>query len=258
LKKVKIINSYINVISMNDTIYKIKEWAIARQSKYVCVCNTHSLVTETKDDLFSSAIHSSTINVADGMPVVWALRIFGHKTSERVDGPNLMINILKEFEKSNLSVYLYGGTEERLKLLESKINYNYPNLKIIGSYSPPFRDLSKIELDEISTAIELKKPNIILVSLGCPKQEKWMLNMHQRINCPMVGIGAAFDYYLGKIKRPPIIFQTMGLEWLFRLINDPTRLFKRYAYNNTLFIFLFIKTYFKNRNHNKSGDYYEI
>lgn len=251
-----VLNSKITSLNFLDTVKHIKHWVnTGEKRKYVCVCNTHSLVTASNDETFNKALDSADICTPDGMPLVWALKMFGFKMQDRVDGPNLMLKLCEEAEGNNYKIYLYGGTEDTLIRLEKKLRELYPNINIVGSYSPPFRDLSNKERAEIAYKINEVKADFVFVSLGCPKQEKWMYENTLDINSVLLGVGAAFNFIIGDIKRPPMFIRKLGFEWLFRLISEPRRLWKRYLVNNTLYIYKFAKTYVKNKKKNQLKNY---
>lgn len=243
-----ILNSKITATSYNDTISQIEGWIKTNEKhKYICICNTHSLVTASKDADFNKVLDNANICTPDGMPLVWALRMLGYKEQERVDGPNLMLKLNEVSAKKGYKVYLYGGTEEVLERLEAKLTELYKGIKIVGKYSPPFRDLSEKEELGICEMINNTQPDITFISLGCPKQEKWMHRNTKNINSVLIGVGAAFNYTIGDIKRAPLFFQKIGMEWFFRFIMEPRRLWRRYFYNNSVFIYEFIKTHKKNK-----------
>jgi N-acetylglucosaminyldiphosphoundecaprenol N-acetyl-beta-D-mannosaminyltransferase len=243
-----VLNSKITALSFIDTVKNILNLVETDDKhKYVCVCNTHSLVTASNDKNFNNILSNAAICTPDGMPVVWALRMFGIKNQDRVDGPNLMLKLCEESIVKKYKIYLYGGTEDTLKRLEKKLEDLYTGINIVGSYSPPFRNLDEKEIIDIQNNINKTKADLVFVSLGCPKQEKWMYENSSKINGVLLGVGAAFNFIIGDIKRPPMIFQKLGLEWLFRLLLEPQRLWKRYFYNNTAYIYKFIKTYSKNK-----------
>ncbi|AYA78079.1 glycosyltransferase [Bacillus sp. Y1] len=243
-----ILNSKINALDFKNTVENIKKWIVTNDKhKYVCVCNTHSLVTASNDYYFNTVLDNAAICTPDGMPLVWALKTFGFKDQDRVDGPNLMLKLCEESAKEGYKIYLYGNTEEILQRLEKKLKDMYKDIEIVGTYSPPFRTLEEGEIKKIQSDINKSAADIVFVSLGCPKQEKWMYENSPNINGVLLGVGAAFNFIIGDIKRPPLFFQKLGLEWLFRLLSEPQRLWKRYLYNNTNYILKFIKTYRKNK-----------
>lgn len=242
-----ILNSKISTLSFSETIELIEEWLKNNKNKYICVCNTHSLVTGYENNDFKNVLKASDLCVPDGMPLVFGLKKLGFSKQERVDGPNLMLRLCKEASLKKYRILLYGGREDSLKRLEMKLATKFPGIDIVGKISPPFRELNAEEEKNIIEEINILKPDITFVSLGCPKQEKWMYINKDIVPGVMLGVGAAFEFILGDIKRPPLFFQKIGLEWLFRLISEPKRLFKRYAYNNTKFILLYFKTYKSDR-----------
>lgn len=246
-----VLNSKITALDFKDTVEYIEHCINTNdKQKYVCVCNTHSLVTASNDAKFNDALENADICTPDGMPLVWALRMFGFENQDRVDGPNLMLKLCEEAAKKKYKVYFYGGTEETLERLEKKLKELYTDIDVVGSYSPPFRDLDEQELNQVHNHINQSNADLVFVSLGCPKQELWMHENSPHINGILLGVGAAFNFIIGDIKRPPLLFQKMGLEWFFRLLTEPRRLWKRYLYNNTAYIYKFLVTYKKNKKRN--------
>ncbi|WP_224773380.1 WecB/TagA/CpsF family glycosyltransferase [Metabacillus idriensis] len=243
----KIIETRISAINFNECVSLIEEWIENKVSNYVCICNTHSLVTASENQDFKNALDNAGLCTPDGVPLVWALKMYGYKGQERVDGPNLMLELCKKANDKEYKVFLYGGENERLKELKNKLEKKYRNLNIVGAISPPFRKLSKAEEDEYTKVINNSNADLIFISLGCPKQELWMYQKKNKINGVMLGVGAAFEFINGNIKRPPVILQKSGFEWLYRLISEPKRLWKRYLYNNPVYIYKFIGTYKKNK-----------
>ncbi|PKG23704.1 WecB/TagA/CpsF family glycosyltransferase [Niallia nealsonii] len=250
----KIIKTNITALTFNQTIDVIEGWIKNKKNDYVCVCNTHSLVTADEDEEFEEVLNNAGICTPDGMPLVWALKKYGYINQDRVDGPNLMLKLCELALLNGYRVYLYGGTNDNLNKLEKDLKNRFKGINIVGKYSPPFRELSKQEDDEIIDMINSTNPDLVFVSLGCPKQETWMYKHRNSINGIMLGVGAAFEFIIGNIKRPPIIFQKLGLEWLFRLISEPKRLWKRYAYNNPVYVYRFLQTYKKNKNYTISNN----
>ena len=172
----------------------------------------------------------------DGAPIAWMLRRLGFKGQARINGPDLMWRYCKQAAQSAEPIYLYGGTLQTLDLLQRRLLEHFPTLKIVGAYSPPFRPLSEDEDATVVEAINDSGAKIVWVSLGCPKQEIWMAAHRGRVNAVMVGVGAAFDYHAGTIRRAPVWMQNYGLEWLYRLMSEPRRLWRRYFVTNSLFL----------------------
>jgi N-acetylglucosaminyldiphosphoundecaprenol N-acetyl-beta-D-mannosaminyltransferase len=173
--------------------------------------------------------------------------MYGFAEQNRVDGPNLMLRLCEEAGRKKYKVFLFGGTGETLEKLVHNLKRDYDGVDIVGSYSPPFRALSAEENRQMTDMINDSGAELVFVSLGCPKQELWMYNNRSQIGGVMIGVGAAFDFISGTIKRSPVFFQKSGLEWLYRLGSDPKRLWKRYAYNNPVYIYRFLKTYRTNK-----------
>jgi N-acetylglucosaminyldiphosphoundecaprenol N-acetyl-beta-D-mannosaminyltransferase len=172
----------------------------------------------------------------DGMPITWMLRQMGYPNQQRINGPDLMWNYCEIAERMSQSIFLYGSTQKTLDNLVRRLRISFPKLLIAGTYSPPFGKLSNEEDAEIIDIINNASAHVVFVSLGCPKQELWMQDHRGKINAVMVGVGAAFDYHAGTIKRAPLWMQHHGLEWLHRLYSEPRRLWKRYMVTNSIFI----------------------
>jgi N-acetylglucosaminyldiphosphoundecaprenol N-acetyl-beta-D-mannosaminyltransferase len=215
------------------------------QSAIVCVANVHMFMEAQKDKELSNIINQADLVTPDGLPLCWALKLINGLDQERVAGMDLLPVLLEKAIINKIPVYFYGGTEEMINLAKIQFAEKYPELKVAGYYSPPFRELTKIEKEEIAAKINLSGAGLVFVILGCPKQEKWMVNMKGKIHAVMIGIGGAFPVLLGIQKRAPIWVQKSGLEWLFRLCQEPIRLVRRYMTTNTRFIIMLTKEYLK-------------
>lgn len=203
---------------------------------YLCVSNVHTTVTSFEDTEYRAVQNGGIMAIPDGGPLSSVGKIRGYLQMERTTGPSYMCEILRASAKNGYRHYFYGSTQETLSKLYKKLTQNYPEVQIAGMYSPPFRPLSDEEDINIVKQINALEPDFIWIGLGAPKQEKWMAAHQGTVKGFMVGIGAGFDYLAGNIKRAPKWMQNMNLEWLYRLIQDPKRLFKRYLYTNTKFI----------------------
>ncbi|KAA0988878.1 WecB/TagA/CpsF family glycosyltransferase [Dyadobacter aurulentus] len=228
------------------------ELARSGASGYTCVANVHMLVEAANDKNFASIVNNATICTPDGMPLVWGLKLLYGIEQDRVAGMDLLPDLLKETERHGIPVYFYGGTPETIDNTRYYISQHYPQLKVAGMYSPPFRVIDQDEEREIVNNINNGRPGIVFVALGCPKQEKWMAAMKDRISATMIGIGGALPVMIGMQKRAPSWARNAGLEWLYRLAQEPKRLFKRYAVTNSKFLWLLFKT--KMRLLSKSGN----
>lgn len=236
IERFSVLGAYIHHISWEEALRKILLWGQNHESRYVCICNVHSVVTATRDADFNQVINHADMATPDGAPIAWVLRHAGFKTQERINGPDLMWRYLKEAEQLGQHPYFYGSTDETLQKLIEMIKKEFPGLHIAGTLAPPFRLLTEEEDEAEVNKINQSGANVVFVGLGCPKQEKWMAAHCGRINAVMIGVGAAFDYHAGIIKRAPLSWQRNGFEWLYRLLSEPRRLFKRYFITNTLFI----------------------
>lgn len=236
-----VLEAFIDALSWDDAVRQIAAWGDAHESRYVCICNVHSVVTTTQDVEFKIAVNNADMSTPDGAPIAWALRRLGHPAQQRINGPDLMMKYLAEAERLDQTVFFYGSTESTLAQLRIQFAKKFPMLRVGGCYAPPFRSLSRKEDDEIVDMINASGANVVFVGLGCPKQEKWMAEHRGRVNAVMIGVGAAFDYHAGVIRRAPVWWQQHGLEWLYRLGSEPRRLFKRYMVTNTLFVFGFVR-----------------
>ncbi|WP_377519784.1 WecB/TagA/CpsF family glycosyltransferase [Priestia megaterium] len=205
---------------------------------YICVSNVHTTVTSYENAEYCKIQNSGLMAIPDGGPLSTVGRRRGFKDMNRTTGPSLMEELFKVSVENCYRHYFYGSTKETLGNLCKELEKTYPGIQIAGSYSPPFRELSAEENIEIVKQINEANPDFVWIGLGAPKQEKWMA-MHQgEINGLMLGVGAGFDYYAGNINRAPKWMQKSNLEWTYRLIQEPRRLFKRYFYTNTKFIWL--------------------
>lgn len=230
-----ILGANVDVLTWEEAIEQIVRWGEKHESRYICVCNVHSVVTASRDQNFKMAISDADMATPDGAPIAWALRQMGFPSQKRINGPDLMWKYFGEAERLGQSVFFYGSAEETLEKLCSSIARAFPDLIVAGTHSPPYRSLSKQEDALDVEMINRSGAHIVFVGLGCPTQEKWMAAHRGRINAVMIGVGAAFDYHSGVIKRAPLWMQRRGLEWLYRLLTEPRRLYKRYLICNTLF-----------------------
>lgn len=240
-RTIPILGTPIDVLDWEVAVARISEWARAHESRYVCICNVHSVVTSRYDPVFGQVVAGSDMATPDGEPVAWMLRRFGVSGQTRINGPDLMWRYCAQAATRGESIYLYGGMPETLQMLEHRLAKTFPGLSIAGAWSPPFRALTEEEDEADVARINASGAGVVWVSLGCPKQEKWMAAHRGRINAVMIGVGAAFDYHAGTTRRAPPWMQRRGLEWLYRLLSDPRRLWKRYLITNTSFIVLALR-----------------
>lgn len=203
---------------------------------YICVSNVHTTVTSFEEPDYCAVQNGGIMAIPDGGPLSTVGRKRGHKNMQRTTGPSLMGEIFKITAEKGYRHFFYGSKQETLDLLEEKLNENYPGIQIAGMYSPPFRPLTDEEDAAAIKMINDAKPDFVWVGLGAPKQENWMAAHQGKLDGLMIGVGAGFDYYAGNIQRAPQWMQKWNLEWVYRLIQDPKRLFQRYWHTNTSFI----------------------
>lgn len=203
---------------------------------YMCVSNVHTTVISFEDESYCDIQNGGILAIPDGGPLSTVGRKRGFKNMERTTGPSYMGEILKKSTQKMYRHYFYGSTEETLKKLQEVLQRDYPGIQIAGMYSPPFRSLTEDEDKSVVERINETKPDFVWVGLGAPKQEKWMAAHQGRIDGFMVGVGAGFDYFAGNISRAPQWMQRSNLEWVYRLMQDPKRLFIRYWHTNMKFI----------------------
>jgi N-acetylglucosaminyldiphosphoundecaprenol N-acetyl-beta-D-mannosaminyltransferase len=246
----RVLTAPIDVLSWETALMRIETWGSLRESRYVCICNVHSVVTARQEHDFALVVANADMATPDGMPVAWMLRHLGFPLQQRINGPDLMWKYCEQAAHRGESIYLYGGMPETLDILQRRLKESFPGLEIAGAYSPPFRSLTDDEEDAVVSLINASGAGTVWVSLGCPKQEKWMAAHRGRINAVMIGVGAAFDYHAGTITRAPLWMQKAGLEWLHRLWSEPGRLWKRYLVTNTIFVFAAAKQLFLHINKN--------
>lgn len=235
----------ISYITPETEMGLINELLKEKHAHYVTYTNVHVIATANHDSRLKDALANASIVSPDGMPVVWAAKILGYVDIEKCSGPDMMKLILEESLKAKKSHYFYGSTEENLKRLKAHLEAQYPGIMIKGFCAPPFRELSDDEDRKIVEEINRIKPDYIWVGLGAPKQEIWMVEHYKRIDHGvMFGVGAAFNFLSGSLKRAPKWMQTLGLEWLYRLFREPKKLWKRYLRTNSVFTLYLLRLLF--------------
>jgi N-acetylglucosaminyldiphosphoundecaprenol N-acetyl-beta-D-mannosaminyltransferase len=224
---------------------------VIRQDGRACVTAAAvNLVMSAHDDpVVREAVLGATLATPDGQPLVWALRLLGHRQATRVYGPDLMASFCARAAREGTPIYLYGGrSPEALRLLEARLQTRFPGLRIAGGFSPPFRPLSAAEREQVAHDINSSGAQVVWVGTGQPKQELWMHEMRPLLDAPLlVGVGAAFDFHAGTVRQAPAWMQRRGLEWLYRLWREPRRLWRRYASQNPRFVALFARQYISSR-----------
>lgn len=243
MESLNLLSLSITTGSYQNITENILALAKARVSSYTCVANVHMLVEAHKDKEFADIVNGADVVTPDGKPITWGLRLMHHQEQERVAGMDLLPDLLAGAIHMQIPVYFLGGTLDVLEKTKQHAKEKCPDLQIAGMFSPPFRTLTATEEEEIVQNINNSGAGLVLVAMGCPKQEKWMASMKGRVQASMVGIGGALPVMIGAQKRAPRWMQNAGLEWVYRLRQEPRRLFKRYAITNTTFIWLLARQY---------------
>jgi len=238
MKKLQIIDSNISIGSYSSFIDGLISLCQSTNSSYVCITNVHMLIEANDSEEFSQIVNNANMATPDGKPVAKGLEWLHKINQPRVAGMDLIESLFERCEEDNLKIFLFGSTDDVLEKMTDKAKIEHPNLNLCGTLSPPFRALSEDEKRDITNTINEQNPDFVFVSLGCPKQERWMAEHRGKINSCMIGLGGAFPVYAGTVSRSPDWMQRNGLEWLYRLYKEPRRLWKRYFYTNTKFIAL--------------------
>jgi N-acetylglucosaminyldiphosphoundecaprenol N-acetyl-beta-D-mannosaminyltransferase len=249
MRQAPVLDVPLAVTDYERTLDWIDAAVAADAREYVCVAAVHTVMESHEDPALREAVLDAAFTVPDGQPLAWALRALGHDISTRVYGPELMARACTRAARSGRRCYLYGGRDRAaLECLRHNLARRFPGLQIAGGYAPPFHELSEAELDAIAAEINAARPDVVWVGIGVPKQEKWMAAMRGRLDAPvLIGVGAAFDFHAGLVAQAPAWMQRAGLEWLFRLGQEPRRLWRRYARHNPRFVAGFARQWASHR-----------
>lgn len=242
-----VMGSRIHAGDFDSVVRVLVDWADRRESRYVCICNVHSVVTASTLPALAQAINSADLCTPDGWPVALALRLDGHKGQPRIAGPDLMWACCAAAEREGQRIYLYGSRDETLIRLQRALRRDFPKLTVAGTWSPPFRDLTPDEEKQAVGRINESGAHLVFVGLGCPKQEIWMSRQRGQIRAVTIGVGAAFDFHAGVIRRAPKWMQNSGLEWMHRLASEPRRLAGRYLRTNSRFVLYLLGRFIRPR-----------
>ena len=227
----------VSVINLQTACEHV-QWALDQKKKgYVCVTGVHGLMEAFDKPEFLTILEQAYLVTPDGMPLSWLGWLKGRKNMDRVYGPDLMMEVCRISLQKGYTHYLYGGAQGTAEKLKESLQAKFKGLKIVGCHCPPFRPLTSLEESELVSEISRLKPDVIWVGLSTPRQEDFMFKYLPQLDTTlMFGVGAAFDFHSGTVKQAPRWVQRSGLEWLYRLTQEPKRLWKRYARNNTLFL----------------------
>jgi N-acetylglucosaminyldiphosphoundecaprenol N-acetyl-beta-D-mannosaminyltransferase len=227
----------VHAINMQQAVSYLIDAGCRRQKGYVCVTGVHGVMEAQTDEHFREILNSSLLTTPDGMPTVWVGKSTGHSEMGRVFGPDLMLNLCRESVSCGLKHFLYGGQPGVADELKRSLQERFPGLQIVGTYTPPFRQLNSEEQRQLAQQVKSVRPDIFWVGLSTPKQERFMAEYLPKLDASiMLGVGAAFDLHTGRMKDSPEWIKNAGLQWAHRLAQDPRRLWKRYFINNPKFI----------------------
>ncbi|MEO6333780.1 MAG: WecB/TagA/CpsF family glycosyltransferase [Pyrinomonadaceae bacterium] len=237
-RRVPVLKLQVDLCDYESAVNRIAERARTGHGGYVCVANVHVAIEAEDDPEFSRLVNNADLVLPDGTPLVWMQRLQGNGGASQVRGPSLMPMLMQHAETEKLRVGFLGGRPEVLQMICTRAAEEFPELNVVFENSPPFRELADEENDEIANAINASEVQILFVGLGCPKQERWMAANREQVKAVMIGVGAAFDLYSGNIREAPGLISKLGLEWMFRLVQEPRRLFSRYLLVNPRFVWL--------------------
>jgi N-acetylglucosaminyldiphosphoundecaprenol N-acetyl-beta-D-mannosaminyltransferase len=254
LPTVPVVGTPLAVTDYDETMAWIDS-VIAHGDRACLTAAAVHLVMVAEEDPETRTAVEQALAVPDGQPLVWAMRALGHTDASRVYGPELMARYCERSARTGVRMFLYGGrTQGALVELALQLRRRYPGLKIVGGYSPPYRDLTAEEERWVTAEINASDADVVWVGTGQPKQEKWMATMRGRLTAPvLIGIGAAFDFHAGLVPQAPAWMQAIGMEWAFRLAQEPRRLWRRYARYNPRFVYGFFWQYARHRRRESAG-----
>lgn len=241
----RVLGVSIDALDMAGALQRIVKMLRERQKGYVCLTGVHGVMEAQKHPDLSAILKESALTLPDGAPTAWVGRWQGHQSMRRVAGPDLMIEIFRRREFAGCTHFLYGGQEGVAEELRKRLEERFPSARVLGTYTPPFRELNAEEERVFVNLIHGLRPDIVWVGISTPKQERFMHRYLNRLDTVlMFGVGAAFDFHTGRIKDAPQWVKTIGMQWLHRLLQDPERLWKRYLRNNSRFLWLMALQFF--------------
>jgi N-acetylglucosaminyldiphosphoundecaprenol N-acetyl-beta-D-mannosaminyltransferase len=234
----RVLGMRVDATSYGQAAETILDLAESGASSITCVATVHMVMEAHDSESFRKIVNTAELVTSDGMPLVWMLRALGLPQAQRVYGPDLTPVVCAEAAARGVPVGFYGASAETIDALVQSLTQRFPQLEVAFAHSPPYRSLSAEEDESVTEAIRDSGARVLFVGIGCPKQELWMAAHRERLDCSMVGVGAAFDFLAGKKAKAPAWLQRAGLEWLFRLSREPGRLWRRYAWHNSRFVAL--------------------
>jgi N-acetylglucosaminyldiphosphoundecaprenol N-acetyl-beta-D-mannosaminyltransferase len=236
--RVRVVSLMPDVLDHERAIERVKHLVRAKRGGYVCFSTVHMVMESHDSPEFAAKVNGADMIVTDGMPLVWMQKLQGKQDARRVRANDLMIMLCRHAAENGLSVGFYGGKQEVIDAIRERARSEMPRLNIVYAYSPPFRPLTPEEDTRITDEINAAAPDILFMGLGCPKQENWMAAHRDKLTAVMLGVGASFDFFAGNVKESPDWLGRLGLEWLYRLTQEPKRLWRRYLILNPRFMAL--------------------
>lgn len=245
-EKKNIISVEINPVDPRRAVEFIQKSIVLKKHIYVCVAAVHLLVECQSNNELCRGVNDADLVVPDGMPIVWALRLMGHRQVRRVYGPDLMAALCTYGQLHNRRIFLLGGSKGEAREVARRLLMAYPGIHVVGAHDTPVRPIPREINRQVVAAINESRADIVFVGLGCPEQELWMICNRKKLVIPaLIGVGAAFDFISGKVRQAPVWMRGMGLEWLFRLTQEPRRLWRRYTITNVQFLYYLGKYIFR-------------
>lgn len=232
-----VLGLHISAIDMDAAVLTIERWVDTESVNYVCICTVHTVMECQRDHELRRVVNAAGLRTPDGMPLVWLSRRAGHKCVSRVYGPDLMLELASRSAQTRHRHFFYGGGPEVAGELAERLSNRFPGLEVAGVHTPPMLAMGEIESKETIRKINESRADIVWVGLGAPKQDWWIANHRPLLNAPvLIAVGAALDFHTGRVRQAPAWMQRNGLEWLFRLSQDPRRLWRRYILDNARFV----------------------
>lgn len=239
-----VLDVQISAVDMPLAVETIEGWITNNDPKYVCICTVHTVMECQRDPALMEIVNAAGLRTPDGMPLVWLSRRAGHDQVSRVYGPDLMLELAQRSVNTGHRHFFYGGAPGVAHELAQKLTTQFPGLNVAGAYTPPMQEVGAIESDATIERINQSHADIVWCGLGTPKQDWWVANHRPLLHAPvLIAVGAAFDFHTGRVKQAPKWMQSNGLEWLFRLSQDPKRLWKRYLVGNIRFVWNVVRSW---------------
>jgi N-acetylglucosaminyldiphosphoundecaprenol N-acetyl-beta-D-mannosaminyltransferase len=247
-RRASVLGMRVDELDYEAVINQIRAWCARRESRYMCISTVHMVMESYKDPGFQRVVNGADLVGADGIPVIKVTRQLGLSAPGRVFAPDLVIKLSEVAAREGIPVGFYGSTPAVIGDIVRNLSAQFPARNIAYSLSPPFRALSAEEVDQIAEDINNSGARIIFVGLGCPKQERWMNQMRSKVNAVMIGVGWAFDVCAGHSGTAPLWIQNAGMEWFYRLVLNPKKLWRRHLTNNPRFLLLIARQLVSQRN----------